>query len=311
MRTLYISLFGKFNIRYGEEDAIGFESKKQRELLCYLLVYRNRPHSREKLATMLWKDSSATQSKRYLRQAIWHLQSILNYKDANEKKIFLVESDWIQINKHFNFWLDIEQFEQISIEVNGTRGAELDSQAAEKIHDAIQLYNGNLLENWYQDWCIFERERFQNIFLNLLQKLIMYCEYQQAYEQGLAYGSLILQWDRACEKAYRQMMRLRYLAGDRTGAIRQYQRCVQVLNDELNVAPSSQTTSLYKAIQSDTFPNNQEISVRSLLPVSKKTISLSDVLHRLLLLSQLLEELQVQVQEDIQDVNLMLERNQI
>ncbi|MGH9768785.1 MAG: bacterial transcriptional activator domain-containing protein, partial [Blastocatellia bacterium] len=41
--------------------------------------------------------------------------------------------------------------------------------------------------------------------------------------------------DPACERTHQQMMRLKHLAGDRTGAMRQYDRCVKALCQELGV----------------------------------------------------------------------------
>ncbi|MEZ4660564.1 MAG: hypothetical protein R2911_23660 [Caldilineaceae bacterium] len=43
---------------------------------------------------------------------------------------------------------------------------------------------------------MFERERLQLIYLTLLDKLMGYCESQQLYEQGIAYGQTILRFDR-------------------------------------------------------------------------------------------------------------------
>src|SRR5436190_19488575 len=48
-------------------------------------------------------------------------------------------------------------------------------------------------------------------------------------------------------------MRLYYLAGDRTGALRQYEHCVTALNEELGVKPSRLTARLYEQMKLDEF----------------------------------------------------------
>jgi two-component SAPR family response regulator len=93
----------------------------------------------------------------------------------------------------------------------------------------VALYHGDLLEDWFQDWCLYERERLQNIYLAALDKLMDYCEASRDYDAGLAYGTRILRHDLARERTHRRLMRLYYLAGDRTSALRQYDRCVQIL----------------------------------------------------------------------------------
>jgi hypothetical protein len=40
---------------------------------------------------------------------------------------------------------------------------DLNEAQAQLLKDAVNLYCGDLLEGWYQDWCLFERERLQSI----------------------------------------------------------------------------------------------------------------------------------------------------
>jgi hypothetical protein len=40
-------------------------------------MHRDRAHTREELAVLLWPDASATLARKYLRQALWQLQSAL------------------------------------------------------------------------------------------------------------------------------------------------------------------------------------------------------------------------------------------
>jgi DNA-binding SARP family transcriptional activator len=97
----------------------------------------------------------------------------------------------------------------------------------------------------------YERERLQSIYLAILDKLTGFCEAQQEYELGLTYGTRILRYDRAREQTYRQLMRLHVLAGDRSAALRQYDRCVAALQEELNVSPTPYTTALYEQIRAN------------------------------------------------------------
>jgi len=54
----------------------------------------------------------------------------------------------------------------------------------------------------YDDWCIFERERLQNIYLLMLDKLISYSAKHREYEAGQGYGYTILRYDRARERTH-------------------------------------------------------------------------------------------------------------
>ena len=67
------------------------------------------------------------------------------------------------------------------------------------------------------------------------------------------YAGNILKYDPARERTHRQLMRIYYLLGDRTAALRQYERCVGALKRELGVNPERRTVDLHQQIKSDQF----------------------------------------------------------
>src|SRR6266700_642820 len=223
MANLHIHLFGKLCIDYNGQVLKGFDSRKVQELFCYLLLNRNREHPREVLANLLWCENTTAQSKSYLRKALWQLQYTLECQTSlSTNCILLVDSDWIQINAKADMWLDVEMFEQAYTPVMGIPGEKLDYHRAQALRSAVELYRADLLEDCYQNWCLYERQRFQHMYLSMLDKLMGYSEVNREYEAGLSHGMQILHYDRAHEATYRRLMRLFYLAGDRTGALRQF-----------------------------------------------------------------------------------------
>jgi DNA-binding SARP family transcriptional activator len=251
MSTIKFQLFGKFSVHQGTQLLKGLEASKDQELLSYLLVQRERCHPRETLASLLWSDTSTERSKKYLRQALWHLQTALGDRELGGSRFLLVGNDWIQITLKNNLWLDVAAFEQACAITHGTSGRELAKSEAEILKKAVRLYKGDLLEGWYQDWCLCERERLQNLYLAVLDKLLTYSEKHNEYEEGCGYGSTILRYDRARERTHRQLMLLHYKAGDRTGALRQYECCARALEEEFGVKPERATTELYEQIRAD------------------------------------------------------------
>src|SRR4051812_16653142 len=190
MSPLTFRLFGKFSVQRNEKLVTGLDACKLQELIGYLLIFRNSPHPRESLATLLWGDSSTTQSKKYLRQALWQLQSALipQGRRGERFRILSVEADSISLNPQADVWLDVAVFEQVFAVVREIEGQHLEPALAQTVEDAVQLYRGDLLEGWYQDWCLCERERLQSHYLIMLDKLLSYCEASYRYETGLAHG---------------------------------------------------------------------------------------------------------------------------
>jgi len=304
MPGLRFQLFGKFTVQCDGRLLRGLYASKEQELLCYLLVVRDRRHAREMLASLLWGDVSTDKSKKYLRQALWHVQSVLEAADVPHQPVLVVEHDWVELNPQSDFWVDLALFEQASAAASGVPGKELDNSKAEMLKEAVTLYRGDLLEGWYHDWCLFERERLQNMYLSMLDKLTAYSEEQGNYEAGQSYGTMILRYDPAREHTHRQLMHLQYRAGDRTGALRQYERCVKALDEELGVKPQRHTTNLYEQIRADQV-NDLELAIPS--PAALPSTSVPEVLGQLKRLQSALTSVQQRIQQDIKTIERGLE----
>ena len=166
------------------------------------------------------------------------------------------------------------------------------------LRDAVSLYNDDLLPGYYQDWILFERERLQNMYLLMLDKLIVYLQFRGEYEVAQGYAATILRYDPARERTHRQLMHLYSLAGDRTSALRQYERCVQALKQELGVKPERKTVELYERIKSDQMGHTENDNS---VPTPHTTTS-SDILTRLKQLQSIVSGVQRRIQRDIKAV---------
>lgn len=248
--SLSVRFFGKFEIQSQEGLWCCRENCKVHELLSYLLLHRNVPQTREQLASVFWGETATQQSKKYLRQTLWHLHSLCKSQlGLGAHELFLTENETIVCNPDIDLWIDVEAFQSA---LNHFRpNTVIEEPAAQQLRQAVDLYQGDLLEGWYSDWCLYEREHLQNLFLAVLDKLTTYCELQGDYESGVWYATRILKCDPARERAHQQLMRLMYLIGDRTAALRQYEHCREALQKELGVAPSRQTRMLYDRICQD------------------------------------------------------------
>jgi DNA-binding SARP family transcriptional activator len=272
----------------------GLEARKVQELLSYLIIHRHQVHFRERLADVLWGESQRVSNRKGLRQCLWQLQTVFTDPQPIEQPpLLLIETEWVQINPQAQLRTDVTILEDAYHQVEEIPGEQLSAAQVAMLQDATALYQGDLLEGWYVDWCLFERERLQNLYLALLDKLMGYCETNRLYECGLHYGMMILRYDQARERTHRRMMRLFYLAGDRTAALRQYTRCVAVLKTELNAPPAARTITLYEQIRADTLTQGEYAPFQTLLPTTKlASAPLCDVLAHLQQLHHSLHEVQ-------------------
>lgn len=247
-----ISLFEKFLVNREGDKYNCFRSQKAQELFCYLLIHHDHIHQRGKLADQLWGEMKMENTRAYLRKSLWQLQASLNsISEHLAGKMLRVDTECLELNLHPCCWLDVAQFEETYKLVDGLRGGDLENGQYIALKTAVDLYKDELLIGWFQDWCIFERERLKEMLLIMINKLMDYCETNGDFETSIGYGHKLLGFEPAHERTHRRVMRNYYLAGYRTDAIRQYEKCKKALKEELSVDPSKQTNELCDEIKND------------------------------------------------------------
>jgi len=250
-----IRLFGRFETTVDGSDTPWLQARKVQELLGYLLLGRNKPVQREKLADKLWPHVDTSHSKKYLRQALWQLQKAGEALDPPPaRRLLVVDQEWIGINPKADIQVDVAEFEQTyEVSVHAPRG-DLSPELRSRFEAAVELYRGDLLDGWYHDWCLTHQELYRSMYLVILDKLMVDAEILRNFDVGLGYGRKALEQDPANERTHMRMMRLHQQAGDRTAALRQFELCQQALQADLGVAPDADTVRLYHAIRDQGRP---------------------------------------------------------
>ncbi len=302
MSTLMVRLLGKPTVYHYEQDALVLPAKVQ-ELFFYLLLYRRYPHDRDRLAEQLWGYAEPSRSRKYLRQTLWQLQTAV--ADATSPSFLLIlDNNWLHINQETGVWLDVHELEQTFTAVCDIPGQRLSVEQMRSIQSIIDLYQGELLTGWYQDWCIIERERFQSIYLALLEKLMDACIAHRQYENGVVYGMRVLHYDRARERTHRLLMRLHCLAGNRSAALHQFDQCAAALAEELNIKPAQRTLTLRDQIRADQLNHDNRQDNHYLLTPDSRELSVSQLVTELKEMQSHLASLQQEVQILIQQLNI-------
>lgn len=248
---LTIRLLGRFDARWDGDPIEGLSGQRAQELIAYVVLRGERPLLRETLAEQLWGDGGGSDPRKSLRHALWQVQSALAAIGPDGERILTVHKEWIQVSPAAPISVDTSVLEGAFEEARGISGEDFPQPLVEKLRASVALYQGQLLESCYQNWCVLDRERYHAMYLALLDKLISNAEVTGQLDDGMSYAQHVLRHDRASERTHRRMMRLRYRAGDRTGALRQFDACVAALKEELDVPPAAATVALRELIGRD------------------------------------------------------------
>jgi DNA-binding SARP family transcriptional activator len=245
---LQVRLFGRVVVRR-DDRPVSILPSKALELLCYLVLHRGRAHTREALSRLLWPDAPNGHAKKYLRQTLWQLQTTLaGGSGPDDQPLLDLQAGRVRVTPTARWWCDVDVVERAH-DRSHQLPADGSADDVDGLEHAVGLCQGELLEGWAQDWCTRERDRLHMLHLGLLERLTDHCLTRGDLARGLVHGNRLLQLDPAREVTHRQLMRLYAVAGDRTGALRQYQRCADALAAEFDLEPDADTVALYRSIR--------------------------------------------------------------
>ena len=241
--SVHIYLLGRFEVvrdqRILKADAW---SRRKAALLLQLLALERRAIKDQVIET-LWPESGSDSGADNLYQALHILRQTLDTAlgSGTGEAVLNFEAGILSLNE--TVWVDVEAFSRLCA-----------GSSPEALQQALALYQGDLLpETLYDDWAQARRTTLQHLHRDAVLKLAASHRDGGDYDTALSLLAPLLTHDPTDEAAQRELMRLYALAGQRHEALRQYQRCVKALEDELGVTPDSKTDALYAQILNGDF----------------------------------------------------------
>src|SRR5215207_3136530 len=230
---LQIRLLGQFDIRLNGKR-VTISSRAGQSLLAYIALTAGTPHRREKLAGIIWPETSDESARKNLRQELWRIRKTL--AGQNHVTDYLLADEFtIAFNRNADYWLDATQMERPDLDI-------------QSLTSNLSLYQGELLPGFFDDWIILERERIQTIFETKMEQLLnqlvtteRWIAVQEQGERWLALGN-------TPEPAYRALMLAHGARGDIAKVSSIYQRCIADLDEKIGLEPSAETRALYDGL---------------------------------------------------------------
>jgi len=228
-------------VRDGE--TLGVErwgSAKARELLLFLAC---RPDgcTREQVGVALWPEASTAQLRNVFHVTLHRLRKALDRSGW-----IVAEGERYRIAAPVEFDADLFEREVTIARRELARG----EAVLERMRAALALYQGDFLAGeMVGDWHLERRDHLARLcvdgLLALGDRLLEAERWQEAAD---AYRA-VLDRDPLHEASYRQLMNCLTRTGERTQALRLYQRLSDTLRDELATTPAAETVRLYKQLQ--------------------------------------------------------------
>jgi DNA-binding SARP family transcriptional activator len=226
LRGASLSLLDAFELRC-DGQRVRLPMSAQR-LLAFVALHE-RPLLRVYVAGSLWIDVSEERAGASLRSTLWRL---------NRPGHRLVEATSTHLRLAPELDVDLRRAVGLAHRlVDGTASSEdLDS-------GEVSL-RGELLPDWYDDWLLFERERFRQLSLHALEALAERLAADGRLGRALEAALSAVRGEPLRESAHRALIRVHLAEGNRGEAVRQYELCRRLLRDRLGVEPSPQLDEL-------------------------------------------------------------------
>jgi predicted ATPase/DNA-binding SARP family transcriptional activator len=275
MACLSISVLGSMTVSLDGHVDTSFSYDKVRALLAYLAAESERPHRREALACLLWPDQSEKAAHDSLRNALAKLRHAIGDQEA-QPPYLLINHEEIQFNGSSDHWLDVERFTQLLgiCRTHRHRRIEACPTCTDRLIEAVNLYRGEFLGGFslpdsdlFDEWLKIKRERFSKSAMEALQQMASTYEWRDELARALEFTERQLELDPCDEEAYVQALRLLGSMGKRSEACELYEKCRELLADELGVEPTEETSHLYEQIKYGVFhvaPSRQSLRINNL-----------------------------------------------
>jgi DNA-binding SARP family transcriptional activator len=241
-RGISVRLFGELEFRLGGDRLPRLESARARSLLAFLLLHRDEPQPRQRLAFMLWPESSEAQARTNLR----HLVHTLRQTSPELDQFLDVTAHTLQWRGDGQSWIDVAAFDaaHAAAEAPGITAP----NEVEALRDAIDLYRGDLLDGCYDEWVLDVRDRFRERYLSHLRRLAEVLAGAGELAEAIRVARELQRKDPLREETTRFLMQAHVAAGDRAAAARTFHECVSTLQRELGVHPSPETVADYERL---------------------------------------------------------------
>ncbi|QZZ54923.1 hypothetical protein MyxoNM_37780 [Myxococcus xanthus] len=246
-QRFHLELLGEARLRVGD-TRIPLE-RRTAAVLAWLAL--EGPHPKYRLAGLLWAESGEATARNNMRQLLRRLRLACGAELVQGTDVLSlcegVVSDAAELQAHV------------------LEGRHAEALALEGVLLGVLEYEDC---SEFQTWLEGARER-----LDKLRRRAAVAESESREKRGdltgaLALAEQLLTMDPYSEEAWRRLMRLHYVAGDRMAALNAFERCRRLLREELDTTPLPQTVALAREIERGPPAPKQVPPPTSRLPLS-------------------------------------------
>lgn len=237
---MIIQSFGKTRVRINNRyiSTKEWQTQSARDLF-FLFLSHPEGLTKEQVGLYFWPDASPEDLRLRFKNALYRMRHAVGKQTINLQDEYY----------HFNWSMDYEyDAESFKTEYDLALQSKDPQEKIKLLRSAVERYKGPYLTEIDQSWIVAEREKYAQMSMDSLMRLTRLCIEKRNYKTALKYCNQALTEDPCFEEAHRTAMRIHAAMGNRVAVVRQYERCIAFMMEEIGAPPSHQTEELYKSL---------------------------------------------------------------
>lgn len=249
VKHIQVSTLGGFRLQIDGQvltDEIN-RSLKLWNVLCYLIVHRDRTVPQSELIELFWTEENSSNPNNALKTLLYRVRSLLLPLFPEGPDPILSQRGSYSWNPAIACTLDTDRFETLC------RQAEEPGRTADErmalYQEACALYQGDFLPKLStQMWIIPLSARYHSLFLAAVKTYATLLDEAHAYEEMVELCTRASQLDPLDEGLHILIVRALLHQGKDASALSHYEKATDLLYRSLGVRPSEELQELYREI---------------------------------------------------------------
>ncbi len=215
-----------------------WRSSKARALFFYIMDRKGARGA--DIKRDFWPEFNSNRANSNLQATLWRTRNAIGGKD-----VLINQGDSYSLAPHVTCWYDVDEFRDYL--ARARRQDISEHERAELWRRAIELYQGDYLEDVYMDWTDEARNELRDLYLNALIQLANWEFDQRHFAEACRLYEKALATDPYRDDIHLSIMQCQLRAGSPSSAQNHYLRYKTFLNEE-GLAPSPELEDFFEQI---------------------------------------------------------------
>ena len=247
--SVTVSMLGGFCLEAGGRrltDEVN-RSQKPWNVLCYLIVHRDRNVSQAELIELFWSEEKSANPINALKTLLYRVRSMLEPLFPEDMPPILSQRGSYSWNREIDCVVDTDRFEALC--ACAQEPGRTDEERMAFYQEAAALYQGDFLPRQENHmWVVPLAAHYHALYVEMVKEYAALLEQYGRFEEMTALCSRASDLDLLDESLHILVIRSLVGQGKDAAALDRYEKATDLLYRSLGVTPSAELRDLYTAI---------------------------------------------------------------